>query len=117
MWTDLFAAITREVSVQEPVMTWNLFLTIFLVPICSALTTAAIVGHVNRKYKLQADHAEEVAVLLKRIEEEKLKALLAWQQEHATKICKVKEKVDGIYDELNVKVDKDECRDLRAAMK
>ena len=120
MWTELFAAVGREVTVQEPVMTWNLFLTAILVPFCSAITVGIIVGYVNRKmkkketddinYRMEREKKEsEIHELLRQLDNEKLKATTEWRRHHTDTLCKVKERVDDFYEAMGRKVDKDDC--------
>lgn len=128
--------------IQEPVVTWNLFLTAFLVPVCSALTVAFIMSYINWKMKNQVKKNEEIAAakvkadmeianlkiaadaeiaekkrkqddeiakLRTELEAEKVAATQAWRKTHTDVLCRVKEKVDGIYEVLDSKVDKDDC--------
>ena len=120
MWTELFAAVGREVTVQEPVMTWNLFLTAILVPLCSAITTAIIVGYFNRKmkkkeandikYRIEREKKEdEINSLLRQLDNEKQNATFEWRKHHTDTLCKVKERVDDFYNAIDRKVDKHDC--------
>jgi len=116
---------------QEPVVTWNLFLTAFLVPTCSALTVAFIMGYIHWKMKKQAKkdseiaerkvkadaeiaerkmkQEEEITKLRLELEAEKAAATQTWRKTHTDVLCRVKERVDGIYEVLDSKVDKDDC--------
>lgn len=113
---------------QEPLMTWNFFLTAFLVPVCSALTAGILMAYINWKMKKQEKHSaqiaqekleadEEINRLKREIEGAKDAALNEWRTNHMDVLCKVKDKVEGIYDELanlaESKVSKDDCDRLR----
>lgn len=111
----LFAAastVGREVTVQEPVMTWNLFLTAFLVPTCSALTVAVLVAYINWKHKKRDKRDEENDRLRRELEEEKMRNTIQWRQQHSDLLCRVKDKVENIYNGLDKKVDKDDCKTM-----
>lgn len=113
MVSELLAAVgavaTREVTMQEPVVTWNLFLTAFLVPTCSAISSGIIIGYISWRNRKKEKKDREIDALKLAIEEEKLKNTAQWRKNHTEVLCKVKERVDNIYTCLDKKVDKDDC--------
>lgn len=105
MWTDLFAAVTREVTVQEPVVTWNLFLTAVLVPISVTLLGIFI----SYKMKKRDEKDDEIRLLKEELADEKEKAVEEWRKVHQNILCKVKASLDNIEESLGNKVDKGDC--------
>ncbi len=114
MIAELFAAVGREVTVQEPVLTWNLFWTTILVPVCTAVSSAVIIGYINRKHKEREARYTEAAELRKEIEELKEKATKEWRENHTNIMCLVKTRLDGVVNGLDKKVDKEDCDRLMA---
>lgn len=113
MISEVLANVGREITVQEPVLTWNLFWTTLIVPICSGITVAIIVNYVNRKHKERDEKDKNILELMRTIEEQKQQVTLQWRENHSAILCRVKENVENIYSSLDKKVDKDDCDRLR----
>ncbi len=95
---------------QEPLLTWNLFWTTLFVPLCLTLFGLWI----NRKLQERDKREEENHQLRLELEERKEEMTKQWRTNHTEILCRVKTKVDGIYEYLERKVDKDDCDRLMA---
>lgn len=110
MWfSDLFAAVGRELTVQEPVMTWNLFLTAWLVPFCSAVSSAVVIAYVSYKWRKRDQKDAKIEELKLKLEEEKEKATAEWRKNLTETMCRVKGTIDLIENSLGEKIDKEDC--------
>lgn len=74
--TSLFAAMVREITVQEPVVTWNLFLTAFLVPISAALASMILGIFISYKLKKRDEKDAQIASLRDQLHDKKEKAVI-----------------------------------------
>ena len=113
-------AIGKEIVITEPVMTWNLFLTAFLVPSSAAISSGAVMLYMSwrikkkekddKRYREDRELREvKISQLEKELEEEKVKATIEWRKNHMETLCRVKDKVEDIYEALNNKVSKEDC--------
>jgi hypothetical protein len=93
--------------VTEPIVTWNLFLTTFLVPLCVAM----LYGAIKRQFLLRDKKDEEISKLLEKRELEKeFHIRERWDQFTATQ-CSIKAKLDAMSKDLNNKVDWQFCHE------
>lgn len=94
-----------EIASKEPVMTWNLFLTLFLVPV-----SVSALGIYMRWMLHKRDMKDEQIELLKsKLIEEKEKSSDEWRQNHQEVLCRVKQTLDALLKNLQQKVGKDDC--------
>ena len=90
---------------QEIYLTWNLFWTTMFVPAC----LVAFGAWLNHKLKKRDEKEAENHNLKLELEEKKAEMTEQWRSNHTEILCRVKQTVDGIYDYLDKKVDKDDC--------
>ncbi len=106
----------KEITANEPVITWNLYTT----PIVVAVSTGIILAFINRIFKKGDKKDLTIATLLaereslKEIhlaEKEVLKEskLQLWQQSYTNTQCGIKNALDRIEENLGKKVEKDDC--------
>lgn len=84
----------------EPVITWNLFLTAFLVPGSLVILGAWI----KRQFERRDEKDDRIAGLLEEREKKKEDAIMEWRQRFQSTLCDVKEKVDKINSGLQDRV-------------
>jgi len=90
-----------------PVLTWNLFLTLFLVPFCVAM----LYGAIKRLFiKRDADVAK-IAELLAEKQFMKDESLDVWRGGFTTLLNQIKERVDCIAEELHNRVTYTDCKE------
>lgn len=101
----------------EPLMTWNLFLTLFLVPVCMAALGMCINRWIKqsdaRRDRKEADNIAyrekkeaEIAKLLAAKEEQKEKEILSWRKTYTDNQCAIKNAVTEIGEKIH-QIDKD----------
>jgi arginyl-tRNA synthetase len=90
---------------MEPFLTWNLFLTLFLVP-----ASVSILGiWLSWRLKRGDEKDKEIAHLIAKLDAEKQKATYEWREHHTAILCRVKQTVEGIDSRLDRKVNKEDC--------
>lgn len=90
-----------------PVLTWNLFLTLFLVPFCVTLLFFAI-----KRLFIQRDaDVAKIAALLAEKQFMKDESLDVWRVGFTALLSQVKERVDTIAEELHNKVSISDCKE------
>lgn len=102
---------------QEPLMTWNLFLTLFLVPFCVWGLGYWISLNDRKKAKEQDEKDRKLAEAIRAVEIQKEKELQAWRSNFQETLCGVKKSVDIIKDSVNNKVDYEHCGRSHAVIK
>lgn len=107
--TDLFAAVGREITAQEPLVTWNLFLTAFIVPASAALASTVLGIFISYKLRKRDEKDAQIAMLRDKLAEEKEKSVVEWRQNHQAILCGVKSTLDAIEKSLENKIDKEDC--------
>jgi hypothetical protein len=102
--------------VHEPFITWNLFLTLFLVPSCVSLLYFGIrrLFEKGDKARDEKDHKiakllEEQAALLAEKEELKETAIHEWRGRFEGTLCQIKTKVEEIAETMPDKVPFGHC--------
>jgi hypothetical protein len=100
-------------QITEPVLTWNLFLTAFFIPLCLLLLWGAI----KRQFKERDKKDEKIAALLEEREEVKESAIHEWRDRFDKNLCAVKLTVEGIREEMHTKVTFSICDDREREMK
>jgi arginyl-tRNA synthetase len=85
----------------EPVLTWNLFVTAFFIPLCLLLLWGAI----KRQFKERDKKEEKISALLTEKEEAREAAILEWKNSVSKTLCDIKLKLDilggALYDKVN----------------
>ena len=81
-------------TITEPVMTYNFFLTVILIPV-GLLVLGAYIKRLFTKYEKTTEH----------LEKEKEKNLEEWRERFSKSLCAVKTTVDEIKDSMHGKVD------------
>ena len=96
----MFILDAKEISASEPVLTWNLFLTLFLVPLSVTLLGIYQGRRLDKQAKgWEAYHAE--------VKEHQI----AWRKATTETLCMVKNTLDNIERDMNKKVSKTDCDD------
>jgi hypothetical protein len=110
--------------VHEPFITWNLFLTLFLVPLCVSLLYLGIrrLFEKGDKAREEKDHKiakllEEQAALLAEKEELKETAIHEWRGRFEGTLCQIKAKVEEIAETMHDKVPFGVCDQREAELK
>jgi hypothetical protein len=85
---------------NEPIITWNLFVVNLIVPLCLLILWGAI------KRQFEKKDAKD-----KLIEEMKESAISEWRTRFSTTQCQIKEKLDSMSKDLNNKVDWQFCHE------
>ena len=116
MIAPLFVYAGKDVTVQEPVITWNLYMT----PIVVGISTGVILLFIGRLFKKQDTKDKKIETLLEKTEalkaehlaeKEALKELhlQEWQKTTSIIQCNIKQTVDRIEEVLQTKVEKSDC--------
>jgi signal transduction histidine kinase len=92
---------------SEPIITWNLFLTAFLVPLGLLLLGMWI----NRQFKTRDEKDLEIKNLLNKKDDEKEKAIIEWKSSVTQTLCDIKTKVEILGGALYDKVTWEHCSD------
>lgn len=96
-------------TISEPVLTWNLFLTLFLAP----LSVSLLYFGIKNMFKKQSEAKEKDAVLIKEllIEHDKLKEdTIRERWDRFAKVqCEIKSKVESIEKSIPDKVSWAKC--------
>ena len=95
----------------EPIVTYNLFLTAFLVPLSVSVSYFAI----KRQFTERDKKDEQIAQLLAEREELKQKSISDWRELFSATQCAIKERLDEVVASLNDKVPWDHCVERRKA--
>lgn len=94
---------------DEPVLTWNLFLTAFLVPLSISLLYYGIRRLFAQRDQEQSEKDTQIKKLLAEREAEKEEAIREWRTRLADTQCAIKKKVDTIAEDMHKKVDWTYC--------
>lgn len=105
---------------QGPLLTWNLFVTLVLVPLCVSLLYFGIRRLITKKDKEREEKDKErelkdkkIEQLLAEREQIKEKALKEWQSQFAEVQCSIKRKVEEIAEEIHNRVTWEHCNTRR----
>lgn len=100
MISELWAAVSdgKIITAQEPVLTWNLFLTIILIPLSVTLLGSYLKN-------IMAKHARD----REKYEEEKEKHTEEWRTAIGNTICGIKDSLGEMRKEVVQKVEIEDC--------
>jgi hypothetical protein len=102
------ATVSTPVVVQEPLITWNLFLTAIIVPIGLFILFFAI----KRLFSARDKKDDEIKTLLDQRDLERQVAIKERYQSFSETLCRIKERVEEIAEAQTDRVTWNHCNDV-----
>jgi hypothetical protein len=94
---------------QEPFVTWNLFVTLLLMPLCVAILGMWIKRQFELSDQRKRAEGEKIAQLLAEKESMKEDAIKERWATYSATLCAIKETVEGIKEDMHKKVTWEHC--------
>jgi phosphate/sulfate permease len=101
-----FCSYAAPGTVDEPAITWNLYIA----PTMSALTAALILLFIDRRFKNRDRKDEQIARLLTEKDTAKEQAIIEWKTSVSKTLCEIKSDIKILGGALYDKVTWDHCK-------